>query len=110
MEKNPSKPADDNPTSETPRPRARRARAGRTASPANGTSAANDALATASNASTASTSFQGGPDLVRSQSMASEPKEHDIRMRAYHRFLERGGAHGRDFDDWLAAERELKGM
>jgi len=37
-----------------------------------------------------------------------EPTEDDIRTRAYHRYLERGGAHGAHFDDWLEAERELK--
>jgi hypothetical protein len=47
------------------------------------------------------------PDL-RSNSMGSEPSEEDIRMRAYHRYLERGAGHGRDYDDWLEAERELK--
>jgi hypothetical protein len=41
-------------------------------------------------------------------SMGSEPSEEDIRTRAYHRFLERGGGHGSDFEDWLEAERELK--
>ncbi len=40
--------------------------------------------------------------------MASEPSEEDIRMRAYHRYLERGGGHGMDFEDWLEAEREIK--
>ncbi len=44
----------------------------------------------------------------RSESMAAEPSEEDIRLRAYHRFLERGAVHGRHFDDWLEAERELK--
>ncbi len=44
----------------------------------------------------------------RSTSMASEPSEEDIRLRAYHRYLERGGGHGLDFDDWVEAERELK--
>jgi hypothetical protein len=43
-----------------------------------------------------------------SVSMASEPSQDDIRMRAYHRYLERGGGHGMDFEDWLAAERELR--
>ncbi len=47
-------------------------------------------------------------DDRRSTSMASEPSEEDIRMRAYHRYLERGGGHGMDFEDWLEAERELK--
>ena len=45
---------------------------------------------------------------LRSESMGSEPSEEDIRLRAYHRYLERGGGHGRHFDDWLAAERDLK--
>jgi DUF2934 family protein len=44
----------------------------------------------------------------RSDSMASEPSEADIRLRAYHRYLERGGGHGLEFEDWVAAERELK--
>jgi hypothetical protein len=34
---------------------------------------------------------------------------HRIAMRAYELFLARGGADGGDFDDWLAAERELTG-
>ena len=36
------------------------------------------------------------------------PSEDDIRTRAYHRFLERGGGHGQHFDDWIQAERELR--
>ena len=32
-----------------------------------------------------------------------------IAMRAYELYLERGCADGGDFDDWLAAERELAG-
>jgi len=30
-------------------------------------------------------------------------------MRAYELYLERGGSDGGDFDDWLAAEREIAG-
>ena len=37
------------------------------------------------------------------------PTEDDIRARAYCRFLARGATHGHDFDDWLEAEKELKG-
>jgi hypothetical protein len=47
-------------------------------------------------------------DATRNESMGSEPGEEEIRMRAYRRYLERGGADGQDFDDWLEAERELK--
>ena len=36
------------------------------------------------------------------------PTEDEIRVRAYHRYLERGGGHGMHFDDWLEAKRELR--
>jgi hypothetical protein len=38
----------------------------------------------------------------------SEPSEEEIRQRAYDLYLQRGGADGLDFDDWLSAEQELK--
>jgi len=38
----------------------------------------------------------------------TEPTLDDIRRRAYERYQERGGNHGRHFDDWLEAERELR--
>jgi hypothetical protein len=38
----------------------------------------------------------------------SGPSAEDIRLRAYHRYLERGGDHGADFDDWVEAEKDLK--
>jgi hypothetical protein len=31
----------------------------------------------------------------------------EVAKRAYQLFIERGGQHGRDYDDWLSAEREL---
>lgn len=40
-------------------------------------------------------------------SMSSEPSEEDIRLRAYHKFLHRGGAPGTEFEDWIRAEQEL---
>lgn len=39
---------------------------------------------------------------------AGAPSDDDIRERAYHRYLQRGGGHGLDFEDWVEAERELK--
>jgi hypothetical protein len=42
------------------------------------------------------------------EAMGSEPDEDEIRLRAYHRYLHRGGQHGRHFDDWVEAEQELK--
>jgi hypothetical protein len=57
----------------------------------------------------ASEAVQGeGSDTTTSAAMSSEPSEEDIRIRAYHRYLERGGGHGMEYDDWLEAERELK--
>lgn len=47
-------------------------------------------------------------NAISSTSMSSEPSEEDIRLRAYHRYLERGGGHGMDYDDWIEAEKELK--
>jgi len=35
------------------------------------------------------------------------PTADQIRVRAYELYLERGGGHGNDLDDWFAAEREL---
>lgn len=35
------------------------------------------------------------------------PSDEEIRERAYHRYLERGGHQGSEFDDWVEAEREL---
>ena len=57
-------------------------------------------------------------DTTRADSMASEPPaispsrlvaDEDIRARAYQRYLERGGVHGQDLDDWIEAEQELRG-
>jgi hypothetical protein len=33
----------------------------------------------------------------------------DIARRAFELFCERGSAHGHDVEDWLQAERELRG-
>ena len=40
---------------------------------------------------------------------AAEPSDDDIRRRAFERYQARGGNHGRHFDDWLEAEKELRG-
>ena len=44
----------------------------------------------------------------RAPAAAAEPTLDDIRRRAYERYQERGGNHGRHFDDWLEAEKELR--
>lgn len=41
-------------------------------------------------------------------SATSPPTYDQIAEAAYHRYLQRGGQHGRDFDDWIDAERSLR--
>ena len=38
----------------------------------------------------------------------ASPTPGEIAEAAYHRYLQRGGQHGGDFDDWIEAERELR--
>ena len=38
------------------------------------------------------------------------PTKEEIGRRAYDLYLERGAGHGRDQDDWFAAEKELTEM
>lgn len=38
----------------------------------------------------------------------NEPSTEAVAKRAYEIFLERGGQHGSDSDDWLQAELELR--
>ena len=40
--------------------------------------------------------------------IALDPSYDEIAEAAYRRYLSRGGSHGRDFDDWIEAERELR--
>jgi hypothetical protein len=42
------------------------------------------------------------------ESDIADPRDR-IAMRAYELYLARGGSDGGDFDDWLAAEREIAG-
>lgn len=37
-----------------------------------------------------------------------DPSEEDVRVRAYFRYLERGGTHGASFDDWAEAKKDLQ--
>ncbi len=42
---------------------------------------------------------------------SAPPLDHsEVAARAYFLFLERGGGHGHDWDDWLRAERDLAAM
>lgn len=47
--------------------------------------------------------------LVRCEPLTAEahPSRDEIELRAYQIYIERGGAHGHETDDWLQAEHEL---
>jgi hypothetical protein len=49
----------------------------------------------------ADTARGGSPGTV-------EPSHNEIAAAAYQRYLNRGGAHGQDVEDWMEAERELR--
>src|SRR5215470_7367475 len=104
----PRSQADDAAAAATPsQPRPRRARASKSAAASVENNGTNTFTASASpDEVNRSDRADSGPDDNESTSMSSEPSEHDIRIRAYHRYLEHGGGHGLHFDDWLEAERE----
>lgn len=47
--------------------------------------------------------------LTGSEPLIAEahPTREEIQLRAHQIYIERGGAHGNDVDDWLQAEHEL---
>jgi hypothetical protein len=57
---------------------------------------------------TATDAAEKAADTPRPAATTESPSEEAIRERAYQRYLERGGGHGLDFEDWLEAERELR--
>lgn len=42
------------------------------------------------------------------RALAASPSHDQIAEAAYRRYLNRGGEHGRDLEDWVEAERELR--
>jgi DUF2934 family protein len=89
--------ADDTAAAAAPaRPRSRRARGGSVEA------------VESSPAESAIASSEPSESAESDEPMGLGPSEDDIRIRAYHRYLERGGGDGMDFEDWLEAERELK--
>jgi hypothetical protein len=46
-------------------------------------------------------------DATLSEQSLEEQRHERIAERAYERYVTRGRSDGRDWDDWLAAEREL---
>ncbi len=77
--------------------------------------AGSSGLMTGGREQTAAAGTNGGtlaPQVARSASSPGiwgrEPNREAIARRAFELFLSRGGAHGHDVEDWLAAERELR--
>jgi hypothetical protein len=114
--KNPPAPPDDASGTDAPpaphptKPRRRRTPVKRTDTQASATAAETSTSATVSAPSGLGDRHGEDPSRRASRpgTMGSEPSEEAIRMRAYQRYLERGGGHGMDFEDWLEAERELR--
>jgi hypothetical protein len=49
------------------------------------------------------------PDVKNvTTAVADEPSDEEIRVRAYFRYLERGGSTGDSFNDWEEARRDLE--
>ena len=61
-----------------------------------------DRFASDSTSATAASDERPDSDELR-------PEPDRISQRAYELYLARGGSDGRDWDDWLEAERELRG-
>ena len=49
------------------------------------------------------------PATQKPRAETLQPAQEEIALRAYHLYLQRGGAPGNEFEDWMQAERELLG-
>ena len=95
----------------TSQPRAGRAVAGQQPAPVNAEPGSRQGAAQGAPAADVARDYADAAPGFRPaqhQSDPPEPSEHEIRLRAYHRYLDRGAFDGADFDDWLQAEMELK--
>lgn len=70
------------------------------------------------NAASPASTQTGSATLVRDANASNngdesrapgQNRQNRIAQRAYELYLARGGAHGSDWEDWLAAEREVLG-
>jgi hypothetical protein len=50
---------------------------------------------------------RSSPAARKSRTAKTSPTREEIALRAYHIYLERGGAPGNELQDWTRAEREL---
>ena len=68
----------------------------------------NDFEASQSNTVNAAPDISGSSAASAGGNASYDPTYDEIAEAAYQRYLQRGGSDGRDFDDWLEAERELR--
>jgi len=50
---------------------------------------------------------RSSPKPRKPRTAKTHPSREEIALRAYHIYLERGGAPGNELEDWTRAEREL---
>ncbi len=63
-----------------------------------------------SNAKISRREEQPAPRGTQSAQQERQAPDRDaVARRAYERFVQRGGEHGRDLEDWVEAEKELGG-
>ena len=106
------KTAGSSPTSLTPSGTTSAPAARRRKSPATAIdqSTSEEVLATANEmaAATPAMSTEGLPGSASAGLLTDGPSYSEIADAAYRRYLERGGTHGQDLEDWISAERELR--
>lgn len=47
------------------------------------------------------------PTTQKPPNASNQPTQEEIALRAYHIYLQRGGAPGNELEDWIQAERQL---
>jgi hypothetical protein len=72
------------------------------------TDAAGSSPAPAAPASASDTARAKTPVTVSMKGAEYSPSPEEVQRRAFELYLQRGGGHGRDLDDWYEAERQLR--
>lgn len=96
----------DNPTSSTNAPAPERRRTVRATTRTGG--ATPDAVIAEPDGSPAVVRDTANEKPAQVNDSTSVPTYEQIAEAAYQRYLQRGGQHGSDFDDWIDAERSLR--
>jgi Protein of unknown function (DUF2934) len=57
----------------------------------------------------AKTMQSSSPATQKTRTASNQPTREEIALRAYQIYLQRDGAPGNEFEDWMQAERQLLG-